>query len=150
MDEYDAQTIADIDRFGWIVRRIIADEGPDFAFSIGLFHSFGHPELLIYGLAPNVIGHVINEIGERIRDGERYVAGQTVNGFLEGYAVTFRPIPLAQYAAHLGGAIRHYRGRDFPALQVVYPDFEHRWPWDAGVDNELLEAQPVLAERPVQ
>jgi len=49
----DAKVLQDIQRVGWHVTSVFArkeDEGPEWAFSIGLFHSFCHPEVIVHGL----------------------------------------------------------------------------------------------------
>ena len=149
VDEHEAQTIADIDRFGWVVLKVTNDAGPDFAYSVGMYRTFGHPEILIFGLPVELMHRLINDIGEHVRSGERYTAGQVTDDFLEGYDVTFRVVPTFQYKGHLGWANWLYDGTQYPVLQLVYPDREHRWPWEDGVAPGFREGQPVLADIPV-
>jgi hypothetical protein len=146
MDEHEAQTLADVDRFGWSVLEVSNDAGPDFAYSVGMFRTLGHPEILLFGLPLDVMHHLINDVGEQVRAGTRYVTGQVTDEFLEGYDVTFRAVPTFQYGGHLGWANWLYGGTDYPALQLVYPDRYHRWPWDAGVEPDFRENQPILAD----
>ena len=146
MDEHEAQLLADIDRFGWCVMKIANDKGPDFAYSVGIFRTLGHPEILMFGLPPATMHRLINDVGNRVRAGARYVAGQRTDEFLEGYDVTFRAVPPFQYAGHLGWATWFYDGEDFPALQMVYPDRDRRWPWEEGVSQVFRDVQPILAD----
>jgi hypothetical protein len=47
----DAEMQADIATYGWHVIKVFEDdEGPSFAFTIGLYKRFGHPELVVFGL----------------------------------------------------------------------------------------------------
>jgi hypothetical protein len=89
---------------------------------------------------------LINDVGERVRDGMRYSAGELSNEFLEGYDVTFRAVPTFQYTGHLGWAIWLYGGASFPVLQMIYPDRQHRWPWDDAAAADFRERQPILAD----
>ena len=146
MDEHEAQTLADVDRFGWSVLKVSNDAGPDFAYSVGMFRTLGHPEILLFGLPLDVMHRLINDVGEQVRAGTRYVAGQVTDEFLEGYEVTFRAVPAFQYEGHLGWANWLYGGTNYPALQLVYPDRHRRWPWDAGVERGFRENQPILAD----
>ena len=146
MDEQEAQTLADVDRFGWSVLKVSNDRGPDFAYSVGMYRTLGHPELLVFGLPLDDMHRLINDLGERVRAGTRYVAGQVSDEFLEGYEVTFRTVPTIQYEGHLGCANWFYGGTGYPALQLIYPDRAHRWPWDAGAEPAFRENQPVLAD----
>ncbi|HUQ98480.1 MAG TPA: DUF4262 domain-containing protein [Gemmatimonadaceae bacterium] len=146
MNEHEAQTLTDIDRFGWTVWRVSNDKGPDFAYSVGMFRSLDHPEILIFGMPLDTMHQLINDIGARVRQGARYSAGEVSSLFLDGYDVMFRAIPKFQYGGHLGWAKWLYGGEDFPALQMIYPDREGRWPWDSSVDHSFRDNQPVLAD----
>jgi hypothetical protein len=37
-----------------------------------------------------------------------------------------------------------YKGGDFPALQLVWPDKEGRWPWDIEFNHRWIRSQPLL------
>jgi hypothetical protein len=149
MDEHEAQTLADIDRFGWTVLKVSNDRGPDFAYSVGLFRTLSHPEIVMFGLPLDVMHRLINDVGELARTGTRFVAGQITDEFLDGYDVTFRTVPEFQYAGHFGWANWLYGGADYPVLQMVYPDKQRRYPWQEGVAAAFREGQPVLADIPV-
>lgn len=148
MDPGDAQVHADIATYGWHVVKVPEDdEGPGFAFTIGLYKRFQHPELIVFGLASDTMHLMLNGAGEAVRTGRTYAAGQSYDDLLEGYDCTFRPVPQRHYHAFLGYARWYYHGDDFPALQLVWPDREHRYPWAAPVDAWIRDAQPVLADR---
>ena len=52
----DAQMRDDIATYGWHVIKVLEDdEGPGFAFTIGLHQRFAHPELIVFGLPPDTI-----------------------------------------------------------------------------------------------
>ena len=146
MDDQEAKVLADIERFGWSVMKVSNDAGPDFAYSIGLFRTLNHPEIIILGLPLETMHEIINDVGAQIREGARLEAGMTSSGILEGYDVTFRTVPRHQYAGHIGWATWLYEGDDFPALQLVFPDRERRWPWAAGASSDFRTQQPVLAD----
>ena len=49
---------------GWFVNEIAEDgEGPGFAYSFGLYERYRHPEIIIFGLPPDVMHQLINDIG---------------------------------------------------------------------------------------
>jgi Domain of unknown function (DUF4262) len=143
----DAQMRADIATYGWHVIKVYEDdEGPAFAFTIGLFQRFGHPELIVFGLPPDTMHLMLNGAGENVRAGRPYAAGLNYDDILEGYSCTFRPVPRRHYEAYLGSARWYYEGDDFPVLQLIWPDREHRYPWAAPPDAWIRGAQPVLAD----
>ena len=124
------------------------DRGPGFAYTVGLFRRFGHPEVLVSGLDLDVLHDVLNDVGASVRAGARFQAGATSDDVLDGYPVAFRAIAPAAYGTYLGAGVRFYAGSPFPALHCVWPDRAGRFPWDAGVDDWTRWAQPALSDGP--
>ena len=149
MNPAEEKVLSDVQDYGWHVVKVLEEgDSPEFAYSIGLFRSFQHPEIFIYGLPSERAHLIINEAGEHIRSGRRFFAGQTSDELLEGYSVMFRAIPPSQYREHLGWASWFYDYADFPALQLVYPDRDGRWPWQSGTSEGFRRVQLVLADVP--
>jgi len=145
----DDDLIAMISRHGWAVIKIAAeDHSPPFAYSIGLYRTFHHPEIIVLGLPPDTAHQLVNDVGETVRQGEVVRAGQASAAFLEGYTCTFRRVPPSQYPAYLGRGLHYYAPEAFPVLQLIYPDRQGRWPWQEGVAPEFRSNQPVLADEP--
>ena len=144
-DEGDRQLLDDIRRHGWHVVVIEADdEGPGFAYSIGLFRSFGHPEMLVIGLDNDVNAGVVNGVGELVRGGKRFEHLDECGDVLDGYDVAFRRVDPARYPEYVGYARWYHGGADFPLLQCVWPDARHRYPWHPDFPGDLAVRQPVL------
>lgn len=103
-DEHERKALADVEEHGWHVLKVLEDnEGPAFAYTVGLYHSFRHPELIVVGL-PLDVGHsVLNIAGESIRRGVRYSEGTQSDELLEDRACTFRRMPESQYRHYMGG-----------------------------------------------
>ena len=147
-DEHERKALADVRNHGWHVLKVMEDnEGPAFAYTVGLYHSFGHPELIVVGL-PLDVGHsVLNIAGESIRRGNRYLAGTQSDEFLEDRACAFRRMPESQYRHYLGWNLWFYDGAPFPALQMIWADQQGRWPWESAVAPEVRERQPVIEDQ---
>jgi Domain of unknown function (DUF4262) len=142
----DCKLISDVEEFGWQVALIPEDdEGPAFAFSVGLFKNFGHPEVIIFGLVIEALHGIINLIGEEVRQGRRFAEGEVASGIIEGFDVGFREVAPEHYAEYLGTASWYYKGINYPALQFVWPDKQGRFPWDDGLPESLRARQPLLA-----
>jgi len=61
-----------IERFGWHVTLIPEDdEGPGFAYSIGLYQSFKQPEVIMFGCPPELMHTLINQAGRNSRPDAR-------------------------------------------------------------------------------
>jgi hypothetical protein len=110
------------------------DEGPGFAYSIGLTQTYGQPEFICFGLRDEVMHWMINEVRDRIAQGERFGDGMKVGGLLEGYDCVLRQVQRTNYREYLGYARWFYDGDSFDALQIVWPDKQSRYPWDPGYD----------------
>src|SRR5688572_28013471 len=117
-DEHDRKLLADVERHGWHVVGVEEDEeGPSFAYSIGLYYSFKHPELIVFGLPVRVMHQIINAVGEQVRSGERFGHLDESGDVLDGYNVAFRTVERRHYPDHFGYARWFYRGDRFPVLQ---------------------------------
>lgn len=146
----EEKCLADIATHDLHVLRVHGDaEWPEFAYSVGLYRRFGLPEVIILGLEGDLAQWILNELAARARDGFRYQAGDMVDGLLEGFPVTFRPVPPAHVKAHFGWALWYYEGDDFPTLQLVFPTTAGIWPWDPAVPPSFLTEQPVLEATPL-
>jgi hypothetical protein len=132
-DRADAFIERHIRDTGWAVQLIPEGEGEDelaFAYTAGLFHNYGHAELILFGLDLEVMHAVLNDCGELVKSGRKLEPGQKLGGLLEGdYELLFREVKAPQsYKQHVGYALAFYKGRDFPLLQVVWPDAQGRFP----------------------
>lgn len=137
-----------IDRVGWAVMHVLpTDDDPDtttpFAYTVGL-SAHDDPELLIAGLPPEVAHGLLNDLAGRVYDrAERFTHGQRIDDLIAGYdAVLVEGAPIDELLP--GVAIARY-GRDQVRLQqVVWPDQQGRFPWDAGYDVDP-RIQPLIA-----
>lgn len=146
-EDRERKLVSDIEEVGWHVIMVPEDdEGPSFAYSIGLFHTFGHPEIIIFGLDLDLSHQMINLIGEEVRQGHRFADGHTASGILESYDVRFLYVARRQYREYFGYARWYYKDDDFPALQCLWPDKQGRFPMDADYAEALRARQPVLRE----
>lgn len=145
----DEKIAADVEEHRLSVMMIEeGEDGPKFAYSIGLYHNFQHPEVIVFGLNHQVAAWAINEIARRIQTSERCEIGKEVEGLLEGYNCTFREVPQKCHSDYFGYAMAFYKGSDFPALQLVWPDKQKRWPWEAEFNPDWLWQQPLLENWP--
>jgi hypothetical protein len=147
LEASDLRLLADVSQRGWHCV-VVAPEEPALASacSVGLFRSFDHPEVAVFGLAPDVLEAAVERIAKRVRDGERFEGGDLAEGVLDDRPVAFRPIVPRHYPARLGYAVWYHGGPRFPALQCVWANPDGHFPWDRWFPRELRDAQPVLFE----
>jgi hypothetical protein len=146
LDASDLRLMADVAQAGYhVVAGASNGDAPAFAFSVGLFRTFDHPEVAIFGLSPEVLETAVRRAGERVRAGERLDEAGVLEGIVEGRAVDFRPIVTRHYGARLGHAVWYHGGARFPALQIIWSE-DGLFPWDRWFPRPLREAQPELFE----
>jgi hypothetical protein len=147
LDASDLRVIADVAQVGFhVVCGASSGGAPAFAFSIGLFRTFDHPEVALFGLASDVLDAAVRRIAERVRAGDRLDDGDVVDGIVPGRAVAFRRIVPRHYPPFLGYAVWYHGGARFPALQAMWADPAGHFPWERWFPRELRELQPVLFE----
>ncbi len=144
-DDLEVIIPENIASFGWHVMIISGDaEGPGFAYSIGLFEGFGGPEILVVGLKSELMHHMINAIGERLKAGETFEAEGRYGGLLEGFDCAMRPVAPEHYRDYLGYARWYYQGDRFPVLHCIWPDKAGCFPWEAAFNPAWRGIQPDL------
>jgi hypothetical protein len=112
-------------------------------YTVGLT-GHGHPELIMFGLPPDLSRPALRALAADLIAGRRTVgAGRTVDDVLEGHPVTF--VAVTEPDRHLPVAAQFYAGTGMRlrALQIVWPDRYHRWPWQPGT---RVQDMPVLGE----
>ena len=146
-DKHEQKALDDVGRYGLHIVHVL-EEGdlPPFAYTVGLCHTFAHPEVLVYGLPKTTAHNLLNHLADQLRKGRKYAAGEICDDLVEGYRVTFRIVPHAKYREHLGWAAGFNERPDFPALQLIYPDRQGQWPWDEGASAAFRHQQLVLAD----
>lgn len=147
-NEIEQRVIDDVQRYGWHVVMIEDNPiGPKFAYSIGMFHTLNHPEIIIFGF-DNVrtMGNIINLIGEEVRSGKRFEDCHEADQILEGYSCAFRNVPADVYPDYLGYAMWYYRPDEFPVLQCIWPDRSGNYPWQSACHAATKERQPILGQ----
>jgi hypothetical protein len=146
LDASDLRLMADVAQIGYhVVAGSSTGADPAFAHSVGLFRTFDHPELVVFGLGVDALAGALRRAAERIRAGDRLEDGDVAEGLLEGRAVAVRRVVPRLYPVHLGHAVWYHGGARFPALQLVWSD-DGRFPWDRWFPRGLRDAQPLLFE----
>lgn len=137
-----------IETEGLHVEHVATDDGSGFAFTVGLWHTFGQPEVIVFGLEEHVADELFEEIADLAHEGAKFLADTQHDGLLQHYPSRFLAVPKGFYREFLGVAVWAYEGDGFDAVQLVWPDKQGRWPWDDGVREVFRECQPLLEREP--
>jgi len=147
LSSLDAKVLREIHTDGWQTTGVMAREqapGPDFAYSIGFFHTMKHPEVILFGLPVETCMNVVNAMGLEIRKGMRFEAGRVYQGILNyPYLCCFKEVDQKCYRGHVGYALWFYESDPFPMLQCFWSDHRGHFPWEGGCSLYARDAQPM-------
>ncbi|WP_460807803.1 DUF4262 domain-containing protein [Nocardioides salsibiostraticola] len=165
-DDFDRATIDTVLRHGWQVVTVSEDvaccvqgeeghigheeldPGPAFAYTVGLGHRAGHPDLLMTGLDLGVMHQALNVVSERILAGLRIVPGQVLEDVLAGVPVVVEQVTPAGASEAVAWSGWFHR-RPPEGLMLVWPTRSGVFDWQPGAPNTLREAQPALWREPI-
>ncbi len=118
---------------------------PGFSYSIGLFKNYQLPEILIIGLDQDLRHTLIDNISIDYQDGIGLNVGAFNADIVEHFNCLVVAVEQKHYSNYLGWARWFYKGDEFPAIQVIYPDLFGLFPWDK--DFSRFIKQPILNEQ---
>ena len=143
----EQKLLDDVRKFGWHCLNVFGDgKHEPFSYTIGLFQTYGHPELLIYGLPGETAHGILNIAAEAAARGQPLNMSEPTDELLEGYPCVFVPVPLVEYPEHVGFARWYYEGDHFPVQQIVWPSKAGHCPWHAEATDSFRANQPVLGQ----
>ena len=135
-----------IEQHGCYIALLEADNYlPGFAYTIGLYQQFNHPEVICFGLSNNVLGALLNHVKDLVKEGTSMEAGKPYKDFLDDHEIRFLEVEKDFYADYVGyGGWFYGNNFDFPLLQMVWPDREHKFPWEPEFNKDWKFRQPLL------
>ena len=129
----------DIETYGWHVCHVVSE--PPFSYTVGLSETFGHRELIVFGLPHEFAHSVLSAVTGLVKDGARFDDGGESSDVLNSALARFALVPARFHDEFAGLAVR-VLGK-FELLQVVWPRADGKFPGDEGV--ELPLGQPLLS-----
>jgi hypothetical protein len=117
-----------------------------YVYTIGYPEAFGFPEVVVFGLTPATSRGLFDMIADMLRGGTEIPLGVELLGFFDGeQRCVFAPIADDVKHGLLGTAVAWRRGAPFAAVQLLWPDRNGFLPTEAGFDQRMVLAQPVVA-----
>jgi hypothetical protein len=138
----DERTIGHIEEYGCSVVSVMkTTHGLGWSYTIGIYDTSGHPEIITVGLSNETAHFVLNEAARLLRAGVDLTKGRHCD-LIGKVECEFRPVD-PKWVKHLmNWAIWYYDGTEFPVLQAVYPDRENRFPEEEEFDKTF--EQPLM------
>jgi Domain of unknown function (DUF4262) len=140
-----------IETNGWALEPVPADPDasppvPSYAYSIGLPAAVGFADVAIFGLAPVAANGLVTLVADACRGGTEIPLLVEVVGLLDNeLRCMFAPIDLATWGDMFATSIAWHRGDASPIVQFLYPDRNGFMPYEAGFEQRMRTAQPVIA-----
>lgn len=129
-----------IARVGWMVQAVFhSPDAPGFAYTVGLAAK-GLPELVSFSLPPNVAVVILNRLAQQLVNGESLEVGKALDHVMQDYDCMLLETGREQTDQYMFQTLHRYP--DYRALQLIWQDPLHRWPWDEAYDKAY--AQPLL------
>lgn len=138
LDQEDRHTAAVIREHRTYIQYVAGDSGarrPSFAYTVGLF-GLDHPEVLVFGLSMQTAGALLNEVRDRVLDGDDLVVGATLAFDAWPHRVRVEHVPNPGRIAF--AANRFYQRpseASVPMFQLTYDDKAGRFPGEPGYAN---------------
>ena len=146
-DDSSRRVLSHIEQYGWSISGVQGEgEVPSWVHTIGLWHSFDHPEIIVFGLDMPMLEQVANAVAAHVKSGREFEADQRDSDLLENHDVVFRRVEPAWYELVMNYAVAFYEDQPFDALQVFLPTNEGLFPWEEGFPEEARFVQPRLYE----
>ena len=96
-------------------------EQPTVTYSVGLFHTFQHPEIVMFGVPKELSNVVLDTLIKTwvIEQKQNFMAGETYRG-LTNRSAEFTIIPQSLIDTHLTGCRWFYSNNEFPVLECIW------------------------------
>ncbi|MGI4885175.1 MAG: DUF4262 domain-containing protein [Janthinobacterium lividum] len=148
-DAHDAKAekkiISDVEQYGFHVAQFHGDGySPSFAYTIGLFKTYGYPELICFSLNQDLLHSMFWTAKELFDKQPQPDLAIGYPDFIGDFDVRFLRVAKANYGNYFGYGHWFYKGWDFPALQIVWPDKQAIFPWEEGFTASWKFGQPLL------
>jgi hypothetical protein len=139
------KTRLDIEKYGLQVIMVNSTSySPAFAYCIGLWENYSHPEVICFGLKTDIGHAIINDVAAAIQGGEVINDGKIYNEFFQDSRATFLKVDSQNIDDYFGAALNYYGNDHFEALQLIWTDRNDNFPWEKNFEDEFVFKQPLL------
>jgi len=150
-EELDKQAQKDIKKivkeYGWYIALFEADTAtPAFGYTIGLWKNFNHPEIISFGLPTETLHEILNTAADMVKQGQKINLNVSNDEILEGFPVQFKQVHSTNIADYFGYGLWYNDYKEFPAIQLIWPDNNSNYMWDSGYAETLKFNQPLLED----
>lgn len=118
---------------------------PTYSYTVNFPEALGMPEVVILGLTPVACRGLFDLVADVRGSGQEIGIGVEIVGLFDGeQRAKFVVVDGSAHAHLFASAASWYKGRPFDVVQLLWPDRNGFLPDEAGFDQRLRHAQPVL------
>jgi Domain of unknown function (DUF4262) len=144
-DDLEKIVIANVNEYGWHCVNVLEDDGhPSWSYTIGLYETWEHPELIVIGRSRATSHAMLKTLSDDIELNDPPNLTDPNGHLLLGMTCHFLEVNPRYYSDYVGFALWFYRKRKFPLYQIVWPDREGVYPWDENASRHFKDWQPML------
>lgn len=120
-------------------------------YSVGITYSIGEPEIIIFGLDSKIAQVFINMYYVKLKNKIPLELDVPRNDFAENNNAIFCSVSYDQAKKHMFQAVDFNRDNNIEmrAVQMIYPDQNNNWPWDADTNEDFRTLSNVLKDLPI-
>ena len=146
---FEEKLLNNVHQYGWHCNSVSGnDETPSFTYTIGLFASYGHPELIIFGFGSKFAHSIVSYVADAAAQGNPLNLSIPSPDLLENYLCLFVQVPEPLAREYALSANWFYQDESVPFYQIVWPSVAGHFPWHPEADKDFVSSQPVLGVPP--
>jgi Domain of unknown function (DUF4262) len=139
------ETKLNIEKFGLQVICVLGTNySPSFGYSVGLWETYKHPEIICFGLPTKLTHEIINDVAEIIKNGETIQTNKTYYEIFKKSRAEFIKVADDNINDYFNAAINYFGDNNFPAIQLIWTDRNDKFPWEQDFEEEFTHDQPLL------
>lgn len=142
VDGYMKAVEKNIDAYGWHCVAVFGDASECLSYTVGLSKTYGHPEVVVLGLPPELSHNLLIMAVDEIKAGGRLDGA--CDRIIKGGEVVFTPVSKAHVLEEMPIACMFLKDMDFEVVQLVWPDANGKFPWNPDVDAGTAKVQGRL------
>ena len=118
---------------------------PTYSYTVNFPQACAMPEVVVLGLTPVACRGLFDLLADVCGSGQAIEIGSEVVGLFDGeQRAKFVPVDVTKHGQLFASAAGWHKGASFGIVQLLWPDRNGFLPDEAGFDQRLRFAQPVL------
>lgn len=122
-----------------------SSDSPSFTYTVGLTETYGHPELIVFGIGGRNAAYFLTMLAAEIANGST-IQVESIRDDLANLPFTFKLVSSAAVENYAAQAFFYYENTSIVPtfMQMVITDKVGLFPWDAKYDPSMRTRQPEL------